>query len=175
MAQVVSDQKYTLPSSIKLTRPDLKAFLRPDTNAGETDITQFKEQLRSRQLHIPNSTGPPDYKVTCCDNNNVVNSGQLPITSKKHKEYKILDPLTGFVSCAGEVLINSGSYGTIPSMGNSKIEPQTTVPQNIHSIRNRKEAIPEIQREREGDAEPDLKWNSQKVPDVVLRSRLGGK
>ena len=144
MAQVISDQKYTLPNSVKLTRPDLRTFFRPDTNCGPTSITQFKETQAHRQLNVPSCTGAPDYTVTCCDANNVVNEGQLPITSAKHKEYKILDPLNGFISCAGEVLLNTGKYGTVPSLGNARKEPQTTIPQQIHSIRTRDEAIDEL-------------------------------
>ena len=57
MAQVVAESALTLESSMNLTRPDGKLFLSPDTNAGETDATQFAYERSRTQLNVPTTTG----------------------------------------------------------------------------------------------------------------------
>ena len=141
MAQVVSPQQYTLENSTLLTRPDLKTFLRPDTNSGSTDVTHYKDTINYGRLHVPTATGPLNYNVNCCDTKS--RTPGAPNSGKKRIELRIVDPITSFISPAGEVFVNSNKYG-LPTFGKSRIEPQTTVPQELHSIRSREEAINEL-------------------------------
>lgn len=174
MTQVVSNKPYTLESSIQLTRPDFKSYLQPDTNVGQTDITTYNELKRIGDFHIPSTTGALDYQVKCCDSNARFNLNYyVPANIVRNKGAHIYDPLSNFISPAGEILLNTGRH--IPSLGKSRKEPQTTVPQNINSIRTNPNAIDEIKRTKEGDhSSPELNWNAKKVTDVVQRSRLGG-
>lgn len=142
MTQVVSETPYALESSMQLSRPEFKSFLEPDSNIGKTDVTEYNALKNYNQLHVPKSTGPLDYTVTCCDNNLAV-SAPMPIMTKRRTENRILDPCSGFISPAGEALLNTGRNG-MRSMGKVKIEPQTMIPQNVHSIRTRTEAIDEL-------------------------------
>lgn len=171
MAEVISDQKYTLENSTKLTRPSLKLFLQPDTNAGATDIVSFNEKQARLRLHVPSATGAPDYSVTCCTPNaKYVSKGEV---LKKINTLTVIDPISNFISPSGEVLLCTAKYG-LPTFGNSRKEPQTTVPQLINSIRQHPDAINELKRLTSYDTNPNLKWSSQKVSDTVLKSRLGG-
>ncbi|CAF0704702.1 unnamed protein product [Brachionus calyciflorus] len=172
MAQVVAEAPYTIENSTHLSRPDFKTFLHPDTNVGETDVTEFTDEKKFRELHIPNSTGPLNYDVTCCDNNLAVKA-PMPITTKKRTEFRILDPCSGFISPAGEFYLRSEKTH-LGTFGKSRVEPQTTIPQTIHSVRTRQEAIDELKRAREGEGEPILNWSDNKISDTVLRARLGG-
>lgn len=190
MAQVVANAPYTLESSTNLSRPDFKTFLEPDTNVGETNITQFKNNKSFNELHIPNATGPLDYRVTCCEDNVAIRA-PMPTVTKKRTEFRILDPCSGFISPAGEVYLKREKTH-LGTFGKSKIEPQTSIPQNFHSIRTRHEAIDELKseffcqifillniyclrRKSEGQGEPELNWNASKISDIVIRSRLGGE
>lgn len=141
MAQVVAQNPYTLENSTQLTRPDFQAFLQPDTNAGGTSMTQYVERERERKLHIPNNTGAPNFSI-----NTYVPSHQNvsePVFKAKPNDINMLDTISSFISPAGEFLSQSGKIH-IKSFGKSKIEPQTIIPQNIHSIRGQPEAIDEI-------------------------------
>jgi len=171
MAQVVSQHHFTLESSSQLTRPDLKTFFQPDTNTGGTSMHQYKEAQRIRQLHIPTATGSPNFTTKCCEKDE--NSVSHIKSVKKQVDLETLDTISGFVSAAGE-MINNNSKIYMQSFGKARIEPQTTIPQTINSIRARTEAIQEIRREVTGLEDPHLKWNSRKVPDAIIRARLGG-
>jgi hypothetical protein len=145
MTQVVSDQTHTLTNSLKLTRPHTCAFFRPDTNIGQTDITAAKNKKFLHSLHVPTLTGAPDYTIECCDSNESNVDHSFTPTNKKKVDIKILDPLTGFISSAGEVLINNRqNNGQMISMGKSKKEPQQLSPENNHSIRIQPESIDEL-------------------------------
>ena len=141
IAEGVSEQKYTTENSTYLTRPSLKDFLAPDTNAGNTDVTSFNDRVAYLKQHVPTATGSPSYDVNCCDNNTT--NGTLTTSLKKRNDLRIIDPITGFISVCGEVLTNSPKYG-LSTFGKARIEPQTTVPQTIHSIRPQAEAVNEL-------------------------------
>lgn len=142
MAQVVANAPYTLESSTNLSRPSFKTFLTTDTNVGETSITQYKNEKNFNELHIPNATGPLNYGVTCCEDN-LADKTPMPTVTKKKTEFRILDPCSGFISPAGEVFLKREKTH-LGTFGKAKIEPQTSIPQNIHSIRNQQEAIEEL-------------------------------
>ncbi len=142
MAEVVAERNYILENSNELSRPSLKAFLEPDTNVGHTDVTSFVEKQIHQKLHVPNSTGPLNYDVNCCDNKLLQNLNAKN-SIKKRNDLRVMDPITSFISVSGEVLLNSTKYG-MTSFGKARIEPHTTLPQNKHSIRTREEAIDEI-------------------------------
>jgi hypothetical protein len=141
MAQVVSNQTYTLESSTQLTRPHFRTFLQPDTNVGQTNATEYKEKTHIDQLNVPNVTGAPSYAVDCCEHKKPGHN--LTLSAKKKGDNKIVDPITGFISTAGEVLLNTGKFG-MPSFGKARVEPHTTIPQHVHSVRVNPEAIDEL-------------------------------
>lgn len=166
MADVIADQKYTIENSNHLTRPGLKLFLQPDTNQGETNIVSFNEKQNHLKLHVPSATGAPSYAVNCCTNKlETVSKGEV---LKKINTLRVMDPITGFISASGEVLLCTNKYG-LPTFGNSRKEPHTTVPQNVNSIRTQNEAIDELKRQTPSDTNPELRWNSQKVKDYDLK------
>ena len=141
MAQVVANHPLTLENSTNMSRPHFNAFMRPDTNIGETDLTDYVKKKHHQELHIPNVTGAPDYTITC--DRNYFADPSAPPFSKKRTDLRIVDPITGFVSAGGEVLLNNQRY-TLPTFGKERVEPQTTRPQTINSIRTKREAIAEI-------------------------------
>ncbi len=141
MAQVVASRPYTVESSIELSRPEASTMLKTDTNTENTFITDYTQARLVGQIHLPQG-GAPDYKITCCGNNEAVNA-PIPPVKKKHDD-NILDPITSFISPAGEFYLHSNKVN-IASFGKAKIEPHTTVPQKINSIRKYKEAIDELQ------------------------------
>ena len=141
MAQVVSNQRYTVESSTQLTRPEVSTLLRSDANTDQTFITDYDNSRRVKQIHLPHS-GPQDYTITCCDNNEVKNS-PMPTVVKKRHEDKILDPITSFISPSGEFYVQSNKVN-ISSFGKVKVDPQTSIPQSINSIRQYREAIDEL-------------------------------
>lgn len=143
MTQVVAQNPYTLESSIQLTRPDLKTFFQPDTNAGGTNIHQFVENERLRKLHIPSAAGPADFARVTSNTNEVPIEGTELLAARKPYELALVDPLNGFLSPAGEVLLNTGRT-RMRTMGKQKKEPQNVVPSESHSIRDYSEAIDEI-------------------------------
>lgn len=166
-AEGVSGEKFTIENSTFLTRPGLKAFLQPDTNSGESDVTAFKEKVEFLKQHVPTHTGVPSYEQNCCDGPEI--NGPLSSNVKKQHNLTIMDPITGFVSPAGEVFCNSGNY-TLSTFGKRKIEPQNSLPINVNSLRTHSQAINELKRE----STQDLLFNTQKISDTVLKSRLGG-
>lgn len=144
MAQVVSEWRYTPESSIQMTRPEFKTLLVPDTNVGETDVTAYNEARSRQQLHVPNVSGQLNYDVNCCENKSF--SAPAPgraASSKKRVDIQILDPITGFLSTAGEAVLQTGKCN-MPSFGKARLEPQNLTPQNAHSIRVQPEAIDEL-------------------------------
>lgn len=145
MAQVVSQRPYTVESSIQLTRPEASTIYKSDTNTENTFITDYDIKRRLNQINVPQG-GAPDYRITCCDSSVVsadATHSPMPSVVKKRHDDKILDPITGFVSPAGEFYLRSNRVN-LASFGNSKKDPQNLVPHKTHSIRNFREAIDEI-------------------------------
>lgn len=145
MTQVVSELPYTLESSMNLTRPDAKLFVRPDTNEGETEISQCALYRSRTQLNLPKSNGPPDYAVECCNDKfakNVVTRSALLARGTNKFDLNVIDPITGFLSSSGESLLNVRERMT--SFGKVRLEPQNLIPQNINSIRIQPCAIDEL-------------------------------
>ena len=141
-AEGVSHQKYTTENSTYLTRPGLKAFLQPDTNTGATDVTHFNDKVDFLKQHVPTATGQPSYDTTCCDER-VEASIPLQTNVKKLHNLTVMDPITGFISPAGEVFTNSNKYG-LKTFGKAKIEPQNMIPHNMNSMRTQSQAINEL-------------------------------
>ena len=152
MAEVVAQYPYAPESSIQISRPNFSTFLQPDTNAGGTNVYQNNDREEYRRLHVPTATGPPDFKMTCCSENDGENLSVEAaekfefLNARKPYEMGIVDPVSGFLSPAGEVLLNTGKT-IIQTMGKQKIEPQTIIPRNVNSVRDYQEAIDEIRFE----------------------------
>lgn len=143
MTQVVSEQAFTLESSIDLTRPDAKLFTQPDTNAGRTDMSEYALYRSKTQLNLPSTTGARDYRAACCDerfSRDVVSKSAFPL--KKRIDLNLMDPITGLLSPAGESFLKVRQR--MQSFGKSRLEPQIIVPQNVNSIRTNPEAIDEL-------------------------------
>ena len=87
--------------------------------------------------------------MTCCANDSEVPMNTAVaeklefLNARKPYEMGIVDPVSGFLSPAGEVLLNTGKT-IMKSMGKQIKEPQTIIPKNINSIRDNPEAIDEI-------------------------------
>ncbi len=126
---------------MELSRPTAATMLKMDTNTHKTFITDYTQARLIEQINMPQG-GPQDYKITCCDNNEAVNA-PIPPNKKKHDD-QILDPITGFISPAGEFYLHSNKVN-IKSFGKAKVEPHTSVPQTMNSIRRYQEAIDELQ------------------------------
>lgn len=172
MAGVIAEQKYVIENSNNLTRPNLSLFLQPDTNSGETSVVAYQDKQNHLKLHVPGPTGPPNYSVQCCTAKQEQMASKAQVL-KKISTLRVMDPITSFISPSGEVLLCTNKYG-LGTFGKAKKEPQTMVPQLINSIRTREEAIDELKRLSPSDTNPTLNWNSQKISDTVLKSRLGG-
>jgi hypothetical protein len=170
MAQVF-EHPYILESSTQLSRPDMKTFFQSDIATGGTDIDKEVKKREHSLLHVPKRTGPKDYQLQCCDPDMGPLYEKPP--SLKPNVATLIDPISGFLSPSGEVLLETGKM-RLDTMGKSRIEPQTTIPQNINSIRDNDLAIDEIKRGSYGKDDPRLYWNSKKVLDGALRARLGG-
>ncbi len=84
-----------------------------------------------------------------------------------------IDPISGFVSAAGDVERNTG-HTKIPSLVQLNDTPQSVVPQNINSVRLSTSAPPELQRSSERDPGLPFQWNTSKIQDSSLRAKLGG-
>ena len=132
MTQVVSAKPYTLESSMQLTRPDFKSYLRPDTNIGQTNITTFNELKKMQDFHVPNT--PLNYQVKCCENSKSKLDVNYYVSANlvKNKGVQLIDPLSNFISPAGEFLLNSGK--TIPPLGKKKKDPHKS--KSLSKIKN---------------------------------------
>jgi hypothetical protein len=147
MAQVISNRPYTVESSIHLTRPVHSNSQKSDANTEKTLITDDVQKRLMNHINLPNSIGPLDYTITCCDDNLVSNvPSPIPVNKKRHDD-KILDPITSFISPAGEFYIQSTKIN-LPFFGKVKLDPQNTIPKATHSIRSYKEAIDEIKYQK---------------------------
>ena len=149
MAEVIAPHPYPLESSIQLSRPNFSTFLQPDTNAGGTNVYQNNDREEYRRLHVPTATGPPDFKMTCCTESDGEDLSAKAaenfefLNARKPYEMGIVDPVSGFLSPAGEVLLNTGKT-IMQTMGKQNKEPQTIIPKYVHSVRGYPEAIDEI-------------------------------
>lgn len=91
---------------------------------------------------MPTATGMLNYETKCCDNQ-IESAVPLATNNKKLHNMTIMDPITGMISPAGEVYCNTNKYG-LPTFGKARVEPQTTIPQNVNSLRPINQAINEL-------------------------------
>jgi hypothetical protein len=169
----VFEHPYTLIKSIHSSKTDLNTFSQSNTPViSDGTDTEIKTKNKAyNRINVPKRTGPKNYELQCCE----------PEKRKLHEKpsslkpnvVTLIDPVSGFLSCTGEILLETGKMH-IENMGKTRKEPHTTIPQNINSIRDNEAAIDEIKRGFDGKEGPRLKWNSRKVPDRALRARLGG-
>ncbi len=142
-AEGFSDQKYTTENSTYMSRPALRAFLQPDTNSGPTDVVHYTDKTNFLKQHVPTATGQPDFETKCCDNQ-AVSAVPIGTNQKKVHNMTIMDPITGMISAAGDVYCSSSKKYGLSSFGKARVEPQTTLPQNVNSQRNQDQAINEL-------------------------------
>lgn len=146
MAQVVAEMPLTLENSTNLTRPNSRLFTTMNSNTGETSITEYTLERSRTQMNFPTASGPREYHVSCCDNNQsrrvmTAKTGESS-ASKKRIELNIIDPITGFLSPAGESLLRIKTR--MPSFGKARLEPQCLLPQESNTIRTQPESIDEL-------------------------------
>ncbi len=142
-AEGFSNQKFTTENSTYMSRPGLRAFLQPDTNTGPTDVIHFQNKTNFMKQHVPTATGQPNFEPKF---GNTQTDSNVPIATnlKKLHNMTIMDPITGMISAAGEVYCTSSKKYGLASFGKARVEPQTTVPQNVSSQRNHDQAINEL-------------------------------
>lgn len=149
---------------------------------GQTDaIKQIEEARMRRQMKFPSLVGYSDFSS--------FRNPQKPsdVAFKRWNEKgdhsapgpsracdNIIDPVSGFVSAAGDVERKTGETH-IPSMVDFNLTPQSNTPQSIHSVRlHCKSAPPDLRRLSEKDSGSPYKWNSRKMLDASIRAGLGG-
>ena len=142
-AEGFSNQKYTTENSTYLSRPGLRAFLQPDTNSGHTDVVHYNDKTNFLKQHVPTATGLPNFETKCCDNQ-AESSVPIGTNFKKLHHMTIMDPITGMISAAGEAYCASSKKYGLASFGKARVEPQTTIPQNVNSQRAQDQAINEL-------------------------------
>ena len=181
MAEVVA-QNTVLSDSTFRTRPNFTAYVRTDSNALGNAVQQIEEKRRQRQMKIPSTVGRKDVESfrnpQSPTNPSFVKYNDLgdhranaPFRSFDN----IIDPVSGFVSIGGDYDRNTGR-SRIRSLVQLNDTPQSTSPQEVHSIRvGQPGAPPETRRSSEKDPGSPYPWNSRKVLNVVLRTQLGGK
>lgn len=170
-----------LSDSLQRTRPPFSTLLTSDVNAGANSVRQIEEKRRVRQMKFPSVVGRGDV-----DSFKQV-ANPVDFSYKRYNDVgdyrppapyrscdNILDPVSGFVSVAGDRDRNTG-HTNIRSMVQLNHTPQSDTPQAKNSIRlNAKAAPPELVRCSVNDPGAPYPWNGRKVLDGVLRAKLGG-
>ena len=171
-----------LSDSLSKARPPFSTILMSDANARGTDLQQIKEQWTSRQMKFPTLLGRKDVD-SFKDVKNVDDiafrkyddEGNFRAPAPFRSCDNIIDPVSGFVSVAGDVDRKTG-HDKIISLVPLNHTPQCSPPQAINSIRyQQKTAPPETQRLTERDIGTPYSWNGRKVIDSSLRASLGGE
>ena len=87
----------------------------------------------------------------------------------------IVDPVSGFVSAAGDQDRGTGHSHIAPLVQLNET-PQTHIPQEIHSVRLGLPGAPEVTRrdDERAPGTPSL-WGGRKALEVGLRAEMGGK
>ena len=180
MAAVAKD--VVLSDSLHRTRPTFSTLLTSDVNARGNDVQQIHEKRRIRQMKFPSVVGRGDV-----DSFKQV-SNPTDVAYKRHNDVgdyrpnapfracdNIIDPVSGFVSVAGDKDRGTG-HAQIRSMVQLNHTPQSDTPQAKNSIRmGLPVAPPEVIRATEHAPGAPYPWNGRKVIDGVLRAKLGGK
>ncbi len=180
MAESVANN-IVLSDSTFRTRPNFSTILLSDANAMGNSVQQIKQKRIERQMKFPKLIGRQE-----------VDSLKTPqnLTNQAFKRWNdegdhrpdapfrscdnIIDPVSGFVSIAGDKDRNTG-HTRINSLVQLTHTPQSGTPQGKNSIRKHLEAAPpETQRFTENDPGSPYAWNSKKMLDASIRAKLGG-
>ena len=164
-----------------ISHRDFAAYFHTDTNGNGNAVQQIEIKRRERQMKFPTLSGRKDIDS--------FQKGSNETGFKKWNDYgdhrpdgpsrgcdSIIDPVSGFVSAAGDVERKTG-HSKIKSMVQLNTTPQATTPQCADSIRVRTPAPPPPELCRVTDKDPGgpYPWNGRNVLDATLRSKLGGK
>lgn len=93
-----------------------------------------------------------------------------------HRAYdNLIDPTSGFVSAGGDIDRDTG-HTRIESLAQLNKTPQSTTPQTQHMIQKNKLAA-SLELNCNGIWSPvaPTAWNSRKMQDIWIRSKLGGQ
>lgn len=112
MAQVVAIEPALSDSTFK-TRPNFKAFIQTDQNAGLDSVEMIEATRRARQMKFPSLTG---QKTARSLNEPLSNQGYVKYNDEgdhrvnaPYRFYSnMIDPVSGFISAAGDVNRNTG-------------------------------------------------------------------
>jgi hypothetical protein len=163
------------------TRPHFKTYLKYDSNANGTAVDQIEKQRRERHMKFPSLVGRKDVDSFKDPQNPTEpafkkwnDEGDYRPTAPLRSCDNIIDPVSGFVSVAGDIDRNTGHLHVL-SMVQLNTTPQSRAPQEINSIRaGHRSAPPETQRISEQDVGVPYLWNSRKVSDESIRASMGG-
>ena len=177
--QAVSDG-VALSDSATKTRPGFTTYMRSDANAKGNSVVQIEQQRLERQMKMPPLVGRRDI-----DSFNTPQNPMDPAFRKYNDEgeYRppapfrasdnIIDPVSGFVSVAGDKARNTGRTRIVP-MVQLNNTPQSYNPRELHSIRMNESAPPDTRRRSDRDPGAPYPWNGRKTLDSAIRSNLGG-
>ena len=182
MVEVVKSNQVNLSDSNLKTRPLFQTYMMSDANAQGNDVQQIKEKRLSRQMKFPSLIGRRDvdsFKDPQNPSDNAFkrwnDEGDYRPAAPFRSCDNIVDPVSGFVSVAGDVDRNTGHTRLAPLV-QLNTTPQSYNPRYYNSIRvNSLSAPPETNRLTEYDQGTPYAWNSKQVMDATLRANLGGQ
>ena len=185
MTPAVPD-RVVLSDSLSRARPDFNMYMKVDTNAGGNVVRQIEQKRLERSMKFPSLVGRKDVD-SFRELQNVKpdqfedqafrkwndEGGHRPDAPNRFCDGAI-DPVSGFVSVAGDVDRNTG-HTRIRPMVQLNVTPQSYNPRDLNSIRMYESAPPETRRQTERDPGTPYVWSGRKVLDSALRASLGGK
>ena len=161
-------------------RPPSQSYYKSDANTLDNAVQQIEKARTKRQMKFPTLVGRADVDSFKSPQNptdtgyvKYNDDGDYRVPAPFRSCDNILDPVSGFVSVAGDVDRKTG-HTHIKSMVQIPTTPQHTTPQSQNLIRQNASAPPELRRQSENDAGGPYGWNGKKVSDAQLRASFGG-
>lgn len=178
MAETVSVVP-TLGDSNFRSRPNFKTYLLTDSNARGHAVQQIEEKRRLRHMKFPSLKGRHDIDSFSekVDENIAFkkwnDDGEYHSDAPYRTYDNTIDPASGFVSAGGDVERETG-HTQIRTMVQLNKTPQSMTPKGLDTVRKEPAAPPELRREATWSPGAPTAWNSRKMLDISIRSKLGG-
>ena len=175
----IMNERTTLSDSNTKMRPCFKTYLGTDSNAKGHQMFQIEEKRRIRHMKFPSLKGRHDVDSFQEDGDSNIgfkkwnDDGEYHANAPYRTYDNIVDPTSGFVSAGGDVDRQTG-HTQIRSLVQLNKTPQAMTPRGQDSIRKEPAAPPELRREVTWSPGAPTLWNSRKVLDISIRSKLGG-
>ena len=171
----------SLSDSNSKSRPGFNSYMMTDANAKGNTVSQIEQQRLARQMKFPSLIGRqcPDSMKDPQNLNDASfkrwnDEGDHRAAAPFRSCDNIIDPVSGFVSVAGDVDRRTGRPLIAPLVQLNNT-PQSYNPRQYNSVRaNCISAPPETSRVTENDPGSPYPWNGRKVLDASLRASLGG-